>query len=762
MADVSPTKWHRAHTTWFFETFLLEPSLTGYDAFDPDFRVPLQLVLRGRRSASSAPATRAALAPDGRRGRALPRARRRRDGRADRPLRRRRVADSRSSSCSACTTSSSTKSCCSWTSSTCSSCNPDRLRVRRRRRADRPRPRARSACVEHAGGLVEIGHDGDRPAVRVRQRVAAPRRVPRAVPHRRPARDRGRVARVHRTTAATAGPSSGSPTAGTPCRSNGWDAPLYWRDDGPDGWSVFTLGGRRAARPERAGRAREPLRSRRVRALARRAPAHRVRVGARGRVRRTAGGCRPRRSARCIPRPHADGLAQAFGDVWQWTASAYLPYPRFRPAAGAVGEYNGKFMSGQMVLRGGACVTPARPRPRHLPQLLPARRAAGCSAACASRRRVARARTPMTHRSTPRVDVHLTATTCDALRSDADRGLRSTRRTSRRSGSTTTAARSSSTRSPASTSTTRPVASARSSRARAPRSRAVTSADTLVELGSGTSEKTRILLDAMRDAGTITRFVPFDVSKQTLRDAAAAVEPGVPADRRARGRRRLRALDLDAIPRGGRRLVVFLGGTIGNLLPPARAEFLRDDRARARPRRLLPARHRPREGRRPPRGRLRRRAGRHRRVQQERARGDEPRARRRLRRRRASSTSPCSTPSTTWIEMRLRSTRRADGARARARPRRAVRGRRGDAHRGEREVHAGTRRARARATRAWSSSTGGPTPTATSRCSLARRGERASRSASSASAGRRRSSGPRGPRAPSRPRPSPRRRGGRP
>jgi L-histidine Nalpha-methyltransferase len=101
----------------------------------------------------------------------------------------------------------------------------------------------------------------------------------------------------------------------------------------------------------------------------------------------------------------------------------------------------------------------------------------------------------------------------------------------------------------------------------------ITKADTLVELGSGTSEKTRLLLDALRDADTLTRVVPFDVSETMLRDAAEALAsayPGLDVHAVAGDFER----HLDRIPRGGRRLVVFLGGTIGNLLPDARARFL--------------------------------------------------------------------------------------------------------------------------------------------------------------------------------------------
>lgn len=103
---------------------------------------------------------------------------------------------------------------------------------------------------------------------------------------------------------------------------------------------------------------------------------------------------------------------------------------------------------------------------------------------------------------------------------------------------------------------------------------ALVPADTLVELGSGTSEKTRLLLDALRDAGTLRRFVPFDVDETTLvRAGQMIVEryPGVAVHAVVGDFER----HLSLLPGGGRRLTAFLGGTVGNLLPDQRAAFLR-------------------------------------------------------------------------------------------------------------------------------------------------------------------------------------------
>ncbi len=110
-------------------------------------------------------------------------------------------------------------------------------------------------------------------------------------------------------------------------------------------------------------------------------------------------------------------------------------------------------------------------------------------------------------------------------------------------------------------------------RARSGEIASASEADTLVELGAGTSEKTRRLLDALRDRGSLRGFVPFDVDAGVLSATASAIQreyPGV----------EIKAVcgdfeeHLTEIPDGGRRLFVFLGSTIGNLTPEPRAEFL--------------------------------------------------------------------------------------------------------------------------------------------------------------------------------------------
>src|SRR6476469_810157 len=102
---------------------------------------------------------------------------------------------------------------------------------------------------------------------------------------------------------------------------------------------------------------------------------------------------------------------------------------------------------------------------------------------------------------------------------------------------------------------------------------AASGADTLVELGSGTSEKTRMLLDALRDGGSLRRFIPFDVDAGVLNAAGSAIQreyPGIEIDAVCGDFEE----HLGKIPHVGRRLVVFLGSTIGNLTPGPRKDFL--------------------------------------------------------------------------------------------------------------------------------------------------------------------------------------------
>lgn len=153
-------------------------------------------------------------------------------------------------------------------------------------------------------------------------------------------------------------------------RQEGWEAPLYWRREGDD-WLVHTLGGTREVRDA------EPV----CHVSHFEADAYARWSGARlptefeWEFAMTAAGVDPS-TARTFdpgglhPRSTDDpsALRQAFGECWQWTSSAYLPYPGFEPAPGAVGEYNGKFMSGQVVLRGSSSYTPtghARPTYRN-------------------------------------------------------------------------------------------------------------------------------------------------------------------------------------------------------------------------------------------------------------------------------------------------------------------------------------------------------------------------------------------------------------
>jgi ergothioneine biosynthesis protein EgtB len=136
------------------------------------------------------------------------------------------------------------------------------------------------------------------------------------------------------------------------------EAPLYWLS-GADGWSRFGLDG---IRPLAAAEPVAHISWYEADAYARWAGVRLPREEeweAAGAALDPAAGTQLDGPGPARPRPaNGAGLRQMFGDLWEWTMSAYAPYPGFRPQEGTVGEYNGKFMCNQFVLRGGSCATP--------------------------------------------------------------------------------------------------------------------------------------------------------------------------------------------------------------------------------------------------------------------------------------------------------------------------------------------------------------------------------------------------------------------
>ena len=140
-------------------------------------------------------------------------------------------------------------------------------------------------------------------------------------------------------------------------QSQGWNSPLYW-SRAKDGWHVFTLNGLQPLRND------EPV----MHVSFYEAAAYAAWAGKRLPTEfeweaaaiavPVAGNFLDARRPHPKAAPESGGLVQLYGDAWEWTRSAYEPYPGFRPFDGAAAEYNGKFMCGQMVLRGGSAATP--------------------------------------------------------------------------------------------------------------------------------------------------------------------------------------------------------------------------------------------------------------------------------------------------------------------------------------------------------------------------------------------------------------------
>jgi ergothioneine biosynthesis protein EgtB len=356
MPDASPVKWHLAHTSWFFETFLLDASLAGYRSYDPAFRILFNSYYnavgdkhpRPQRGLISRPSRRDVLAYRAHVDEAMQRLLVRRDA-GDAAL-----ADLIELGLQHEQQHQELILTDVLHMLSCNPLQPAYLPLggaEGRAASDATAP----AWIEFDGGLTEIGHAGvgfsfDNERPRHREFLA-----PFALASR-PVSNGDYLAFI----------GDGGYRRPELWLSEGWDwlnaggiaSPLYWRLDA-GGWRRFTL---RGSLPIEAA-----------------APVCHISLFEADAYARWAGARLPTESewelaavqaavdgsfaedGALLPRPStatAGALTQMFGEVWEWTQSDYAPYPGFHPAVGAIGEYNGKFMCNQYVLRGGSCVTP--------------------------------------------------------------------------------------------------------------------------------------------------------------------------------------------------------------------------------------------------------------------------------------------------------------------------------------------------------------------------------------------------------------------